>query len=58
MYSNAHYVNDPFTNQPLLIHVDINDVPTMVFIREDSSEYANIMTLVAAGELTIAPAGE
>jgi len=57
MYSNAYYVNDPLTNQPLLIHVDLNGVPTMVFVRDDSSDYQNIMALVAAGELIIAPAG-
>jgi len=38
------------------IRVDINGVTSSVPIDPANTDYANIMALVAAGELTIAPA--
>ena len=56
MYKNARYVNDQYTGKPIWINVDINDVNTWVSIGSDNTDYNQIMALVAAGELTIAPA--
>ena len=55
MYSNAQYVNGPF-GTPISIRCDINGVTSFVPIDPANVDYANITTLVAAGELTIAPA--
>ena len=55
MYSNAQYVNGPF-GTPISIRCDINGVTSFVPIDPANTDYANIMALVAAGELTIAPA--
>lgn len=54
-YTNAQYYNDPFGN-PEGIRVDINGVTSWVPIDPANTDYQNIMALVAAGELTIAPA--
>lgn len=56
MYTNAQYVNNPFNGNRAGIRVDINGVTSFVPIDESNTDYANMMALVAAGELTIAPA--
>ena len=56
MYTNAQYYNDTLTGQLTGIRVDINGVTSFVPIDPANTDYANIMALVAAGELTIAPA--
>lgn len=55
MYANAQYYNDTNGNCAG-ISVDINGVPSCVPIDPSNTDYANMMALVAAGELTIAPA--
>jgi len=55
MYNNAQYYNDPFGNIAG-IRVDINGVTSFVPLDPANTDYQNIMALVAAGELTIAPA--
>ena len=55
MYSNAQYYND-VNGQPSGICVDINGVTSFVPLDPANTDYANMMALVAAGELTIAPA--
>jgi len=49
MYANAQYVFES-------IRVDINGVTSFVPLDPANSDYAAIMALVAAGELTIASA--
>lgn len=56
MYANAQYVNDTITGNPAGIRVDINGVTSFVPLDPSNTDYQNIMALVAAGELTIAPA--
>jgi hypothetical protein len=56
MYANAQYYNFP-NGQPAGIRVDINGVTSFVPIDPANFDYQNIMALVAAGQLTIAPAG-
>lgn len=55
MYTNAQYYND-LSGNPLGIRVDINSVTSFVPIDPTNMDYQNMMALVAAGELTIAPA--
>jgi hypothetical protein len=55
MYSGAQYYNDPVGNR-VGIRVDINGVTSFVPLDEANTDYQNIMALVVAGELTIAPA--
>ena len=55
MYTNASYYSDLYSN-PAGIRVDINGVLSFVPLDPANTDYANIMALVAAGELTIAPA--
>lgn len=55
MYSNAFYYND-MNGNPAGIRIDINGVTSFVPLDPANSDYAAIMALVAAGELTIAPA--
>ena len=55
MYTNAQYYNDMLGN-PAGIRCDINGVTSFVPLDPANSDYANMMALVAAGELTIAPA--
>jgi hypothetical protein len=55
MYTNAQYYNDPFGNLAG-IRVDINGVTSFVPLDPANTDYTEIMVLVAAGELTIAPA--
>jgi hypothetical protein len=58
MYANAQYYTSAMTNQLAGIRCDINGVTSFVPLDPANTDYANIMALVAAGELTIAPAGE
>jgi hypothetical protein len=57
MYTNAQYYNSTLTGQsPAGIRCDINGVTSYVPLDPANTDYAAIMSLVAAGELTIAPA--
>ena len=56
MYENAQYVKDPLTGEVVSIRVDINGVTSLVPLDPDNTDYQNIMRLVDAGELVIAPA--
>lgn len=53
MYTNAQYYND-LSGNPAGIRVDINGVTSFVPLDAWNSDYAAIMRLVEAGELTIA----
>ena len=56
MYTNAQYIaRYGITNG---IRCDINGVTSFVPLDPANTDYQNITALVAAGELTIAPAGE
>ena len=55
MYTNAQYYNDQSGN-PAGIRVDINGVTSFVPLDPANTDYQSLMALVAAGELTIAPA--
>ena len=57
MYTNAKYVTG-FDGSATGILCDVNGASWFVPIDPANTDYANIMALVAAGELTIAPAGE
>jgi hypothetical protein len=54
MYTNAQYID--FNGINTGIRCDINGVTSFVPLDPANTDYANIMALVAAGELTIAPA--
>ena len=54
MYTNAQYI--AFNGINTSIRCDINGVTSFVPIDEANTDYANIIKLVAAGKLTIAPA--
>jgi len=54
MYTNAKWVD--YQGQHSLISCDINGVTSFVPLDEANADYQKIMALVAAGELTIAPA--
>ena len=56
MYTNAQYI--AFNGVNSTIRVDINGVTSFVPLDPDNTDYTSIMALVAAGELTIAPADE
>jgi len=56
MYTNAQYIT--FNGVNTSIRVDINGVTSFVPLDPANTDYANIMALVDAGELTIAPADE
>ena len=56
MYTNARYVKNSITGEVNIIRVDINGATSFVPIDEANTDYQNIMTLVAEGKLTIAPA--
>jgi hypothetical protein len=56
MYTNAQYYNDALTGQLSGIRCDINNVTSFVPIDPANTDYAAIMSLVAEGKLTIAPA--
>ena len=55
MYKNAQYYNTPIAS-PAGIRCDINGVTSFVPIDPANTDYAAIMSLVAEGKLTIAPA--
>ncbi len=55
MYQQAQYIKDPKGNVTS-IRVDINGVTSFVPLDPANTDYQNIMALVTAGELTIAPA--
>lgn len=55
MYSNAQYVKN-LQGVVESIRVDINGVTSFVPLDPANTDYAKIMALVAAGELTIAEA--
>ena len=54
MYTNAQYIALNGVNTS--IRCDINGVTSFVPIDPANTDYKNLMALVAAGELTIAPA--
>ena len=54
MYANAQYVAINGVNAS--IRCDINGVTSFVPLDPANTDYQNIMALVAAGELSIAPA--
>jgi hypothetical protein len=54
-YSNAQYVTG-YGGAVCSIRCDIDGVTSFVPIDPANADYQNIMALVAAGELTIAPA--
>ena len=54
MYTDAQYIT--FNEVNISIRCDINGVTSFVPLDPANTDYANIMALVAAGELTIAPA--
>jgi hypothetical protein len=54
MYKNAKWSDR--NNEHVGINVDINGVQSWVPVDPANTDYQNIMALVAAGELTIAPA--
>jgi len=54
MYTNAQYI--AFNGVNTGIRCDINGVTSFVPIDPANTDYAAIMRLVEAGELTIAPA--
>ncbi len=56
MYTDAKYVIVPPSTQNTYISVLINGVQSGVPLDPANTDYVNIMALVAAGELTIAPA--
>jgi hypothetical protein len=53
MYTNARYI--AFKGVNTSIRCDINGVTSFVPLDPANTDYQNIMALVAAGELTIAP---
>jgi hypothetical protein len=55
MYTNAQYVIG-YGGSITTIRCDINGVTNYVPMDDSNTDYRNIMALVAAGELTIAPA--
>ena len=55
MYTNAQYYNTDYA-QPAGIRCGINGVTSFVPLDPANVDYQNLMALVAAGELTIAPA--
>jgi hypothetical protein len=54
MHNNAQYI--AFNGVNTSIRVDISGVTSFVPLDPANTDYQNIMALVAAGELTIAPA--
>ena len=56
MYTNAQYMNNALTGEVSSIRVDINGITSFVPIDTMNGDYDEIMRLVAAGDLVIAPA--
>jgi hypothetical protein len=57
VYTNAQYYND-LSGNPAGISCDINGVTSFVPLDPANTDYQNIMALVDAGELVIAPADQ
>ena len=55
MWENVRYVKNMF-GEVSCINADRNGWYFCIPVDENNADYANIMALVAAGELTIAPA--
>ena len=55
MYANAQYLQN-INGLPVYIRCDVDGIVTFLLADPANTDYANIMALVAAGELTIAPA--
>ena len=55
MYDNAQYVKN-MSGQNSGVAVHINGERSLVPLDSDNVDYANMMALVASGQLTIAPA--
>jgi hypothetical protein len=56
LFSDAKYING-MNGTPVAIIVNVGDSQTMTIPMDAANtDYANIMALVEAGELTIAPA--
>ena len=58
MYENAQYMKPWQSPEPMSIQVDINGVTSCVPLDPANTDYQNIMLMVQAGTLTIAPALE
>jgi hypothetical protein len=58
MYHNAQYVMLPPAVDPSMIKVDINGTTWFVPLDPANTDYQNILALVEAGDLVIAPAEE
>ena len=56
MVENAQYYTPIGFSAPAWVRCNINGVTSFVPLDPANTDYANIMALVAAGELTIAPA--
>jgi len=55
MYTNAQYVDSP-SGEPTLIRIDVNGITSFVPVDIENGDYNEIMRLVDAGDLVIAPA--
>ena len=56
--TNAKYINATTTDKIVAIHAIVDGKETFVPLDPANSDYAEIMELVEAGELTIEPADE
>lgn len=56
VYSDAKYQISVVTKEVYAISVNIDGVNSLVPLDPTNTDYQNIMTLVAEGKLTIAPA--
>jgi hypothetical protein len=56
MYNNAQYIRNAMSGEVNLIRCDINGVTSFVPLDPANTDYAALMALVQAGELSIAPA--
>ena len=56
MYTNARYATPPNMHKPNAILFEIGSVRYSIPLDPANTDYQRIMALVAAGELTIAPA--
>lgn len=54
MYTNAQWIDE--SGQHIAIQCDINGVPSWVPADPANTDYANMMQLVAEGQLVIQPA--
>jgi len=56
--TNAKYIKDEISDEPSIIKATIDGVEWFVPLDPANTDYAEIMRLVEAGELTIEPADE